>query len=342
MKAIVLHEHGGVEALRHETVPTPEPGSGEVVVRVRAAGVNHVDLDVRAGRSGMAGLFPHVPGVDAAGEVAEVGAGVDEWRVGDRVAPHFILQCGDCSNCVVGRENICEAFDVLGATVWGTYAEYVKVGRQHLVRIPDGLSDAEAVSAYVPFATAWEALMEVGQLQAGETVLVNAAGSGVGSAGLQVAALAGARVIATAGSTEKLERAREAGADGTINYREEPIGERVRELTDGRGVDCVLECVGGEVLQQSIDALAPSGRLVSVGAHAGEVVPLDMIALFRKHVSVHGCGRSTRAIGRRVLELAAEGKLRPVIQQRFPLAEAGVAHTLLEQRKVFGRLVLLP
>ncbi len=342
MKAIALHQHGGVDALHYETLPTPDPGPGEVLVRVRAAGVNHIDLDIRNGSAGIASPFPHVMGVDAVGEVAALGTGVEEWQLGERVVPHFILHCGSCADCTAGRENTCQAAGILGATVWGTYAEYVKVGRQHLVRVPDGPDDAEAVSAYIPFATAWEALIEVGHLQGGETLLINAVGSGVGSAGLQVAALTGARIIATAGSAAKLERARAAGAEGTINYRDEPIEARVRDLTEGRGVDCVFDCVGGNVLQQSIAALAPGGRLLSVGAHAGEVVPVDMIQLFRKHATLHGCGRSTRAIGQRVLELVAEGKLQPVIQQRFSLADAGAAQTLIESREVYGRLVLEP
>ena len=342
MRAIVLHRNGGADALAYETVPTPEPGPGEVLVRVHAAGVNHVDIDIRNGISGMEGAFPHVMGVDAAGEVAAVGDGVTEWKPGDRVAPHFILSCGTCRNCLAGRENICLRFDVLGATTWGTYAEYVKVGRHHLVPIPDALDYDEAVSVYVPFATAWEALIEVGGLRAGENALVNAAGSGVGSAGIQIARLAGARVIATAGSAEKLERARELGADAGIDYRTEEIGPRVREATGGLGADIALDMVGGETLKQTLDALAPGGRLVTVGAHAGERIDVDMIEFFRKHISMHGCGRSTRAMARHVLELAAAKKLMPVIHQRFPLRDAAKAHALMESRNFFGRMVLNP
>lgn len=342
MKAIVLHGNGGLEALRYEELPTPEPGPGEVLVRVHAAGVNHVDIDIRNGISGLEGKFPHVPGVDAAGEVAALGPGVTGWRVGERVAPHFVLSCGACLNCLRGHENICLGFDILGATVWGTYAEYVKVGQHHLVRLPDGLGDDEAVSAYVPFATAWEALITVGGLRAGESVLVNAAGSGVGSAGVQIARLAGARVIASAGSDFKLALAQELGAARGINYRNENIAEAAVRHTGGRGVDCVLDMVGGDTLKQSIAALAPGGRLVTVGAHAGEVVDIDFIELFRKHVSIHGCGRSTKAIAAEVLRLVADGKLRPLIHERFALKDAASAHALLESRGVFGRLVLKP
>ena len=342
MKAIVLHRNGGIEAMSYETIPTPEPGPGEVLVRVHAAGVNHVDIDVRNGISGMEGSFPHVMGVDAAGEVAKVGAGVERWKTGDRVAPHFILSCGVCRNCLSGRENICLQFDVLGATTWGTYAEYVKVGQHHLVQIPQELDYDRAVSVYVPFATAWEALIEVGKLRAGENALVNAAGSGVGSAGIQIAKLAGARVITTAGSTEKLERARKLGADAGIDYSTQSIGPRVREMTGGSGADIALDMVGGETLKQSIDALAPGGRLVTVGAHGGERIDVDMIEFFRKHISMHGCGRSTRAMARHVLELTAAGKLEPVIHERFRLCDAAEAHRLMESRNFFGRMVLNP
>jgi NADPH:quinone reductase-like Zn-dependent oxidoreductase len=342
MKAIVLHKNGGPEAMKYETIRTPEPGPGEVLVRVYAAGVNHVDIDIRNGISGMEGNFPHILGVDAAGEVAKVGDGVHQWKKGDRVAPHFILSCGACKNCLAGKENICLGFDILGATTWGTYAEYVKVGAHNLVRIPDKLDYDQAVSAYVPFATAWEALIEVGKLQAGENCLVNAASSGVGSAGIQIAKLAGAKVITTSSSAQKLTRAKKLGADVGINYRTQKIGPACRKATDGLGVDIALDMVGGETLKQTIDALAPGGRIVTVGAHGGEQIDIDMIEFFRKHISMHGCGRSTRAMAQHVLELTAAKKLKPVIHKRFALKDAAEAHKTMEGRKFFGRMVLNP
>ncbi|MDA0367278.1 MAG: zinc-binding dehydrogenase [Proteobacteria bacterium] len=342
MKAIVLHKNGGPQAMKYETIRTPEPGPGEVLIRVYAAGVNHVDIDIRNGISGMAGNFPHILGVDAAGEVAKVGDGVRQWKKGDRVAPHFILSCGVCQNCISGKENICLSFGILGATQWGTYAEYVKVGAHHLVALPDKLDYDQAVSAYVPFATAWEALIEVGKLQAGENVLINAASSGVGSAGIQIAKLAGARVLTTSSSAQKLARAKKLGADVGINYRTQKIGAQARKMTGGLGVDIALEMVGGETLKQTIDALAPGGRIVTVGAHGGEQVDFDMIEFFRKHISMHGCGRSTRAMASHVLQLTAEKKLKPVIHKRFALKDAPEAHKLMESRKFFGRMVLNP
>ena len=342
MKAIVLRRNGGPKVMRYQDIETPRPGPGEVLMRVHAAGVNHVDIDIRKGVSGMAGDFPHIMGVDAAGEVAEVGDGVTSWKPGDRVAPHFVLSCGVCPNCIRGLENMCVGFEVLGATVWGTYAEYVKVGERHLVRLPDGLSYDDAVSSYVPFATAWEALVTTGHVSPGETVLVNAAGSGVGSASVQVAKLAGAHVIATAGSAAKLRKARELGADDTINYTTKSVSGQVMKLTGGVGVDLALDMVGGDVLIESIKALAPGGRLVTIGAHAGEQVSFDMIEFFRKHISMHGCGRSTRAIAAEVLGLVAAGKLTPVIHRKFKLKDVAKAHEIMESRRFFGRMVLNP
>lgn len=343
MKAAVIHDYGeGCDTLRYEDVQTPSPGSGELLIKTHAMAVNHCDTDLRKGLFGIAQEMPHVMGVDAAGEIIAVGDGVSRFKVGDRVAPHFMLTCGICPNCSDGKENICQNAEILGVTVWGGYAEYVKVGQNHVVRLPDALSYEDAAAGQIPFATAWEALVEVGRIRAGEHVIVTAAGGGVGSAGVQIAKLAGARVIAAAGADDKLEKATALGADATINYEKEDIGEAARALTHGRGVDAVLEMIGGRILRQSIDALADGGRLMTIGAHGGEQVDVDFIEFFRKHITVHGCGRSTKAQVRRVLALMAAGKLRPVIHKRFGLSEAAEAHALMESRKFFGRMVMTP
>jgi NADPH:quinone reductase-like Zn-dependent oxidoreductase len=342
MKAIALHEYGGFDALRFEEVPTPLPGPGEVLIRVHAAGVNHCDTDVRRGVFGVLQRFPHVMGVDAAGVVESVGPGVAAFKPGDRVAPHFMLSCGACRNCRRGLENICLDAQVLGVTTWGTYAQYVKVAQHNLIRLPDGLSFEDAAAALVPFATAWEGLVTVAKLTAGETVLVNAAGSGVGSAAVQIARLAGARVIATVGSDEKAAQARALGAEAVVNYGRENVAETVMRLTGGLGVDVAFDMVGGARLLDCVAALAQGGRIASVGAHGGERVEFDMIEFFRKHISMHGCGRSTPAIAADVLALVAGGRLKPVLFRTFPLAEAAAAHRLMESRAFFGRMVLLP
>jgi NADPH:quinone reductase-like Zn-dependent oxidoreductase len=342
MLAVVLREYGGFDRLRLEDTEAPRPGVGEILIRNRAVGVNHCDTDLRRGIFGVAPSFPHIMGVDSAGEVAAVGEGVTGFAVGDRVAPHFLLSCGTCRNCVAGKENICLNAGVLGVTTWGTYAQFVKVRANNVVRLPDGLSWDAAVAAQIPFATAWEAMIEVGRLTAGETVLINAAGSGVGSAGIQIAKLAGARVIATTGSDDKFAAARELGADEVLNYEKTDIGDAALALTDGLGVDLAFDMVGGARLLDCIAAIAQGGRIVSVGAHAGEHIDIDMIEFFRKHISLHGCGRSTKAIVTKVLDLVAAGKLKPVIFKSFSLAEAAEAHRLMESRHFFGRMVMDP
>jgi NADPH:quinone reductase-like Zn-dependent oxidoreductase len=342
MQAIVLRDYGGVDRLRLEETATPTVGPGEVLIRNAAVGINHCDTDVRRGVFGVAQAFPHVMGVDSAGEVVAVGPGVTGLKVGDRAAPHFLLSCGACRNCIAGKENICLNAGVLGVTTWGTYAQFVRVRADNAVALPDGISYDDAVAGQIPFATAWEALIDVGRLTAGETVLVNAAGSGVGSAGIQIAKLAGARVIATTGSDAKFSAARALGADEVINYETTEVGDAVAALTGGLGVDVALDMVGGARLQDCITALALGGRIVSVGAHGGEHVDLDMIELFRKHISLHGCGRSTRAIVAKVLDLMAAGRLKPVIFKAFPLAEAGEGHRVMESRNFFGRMILHP
>ena len=341
MKAAVIHDYGAAfDTLKYEDVQTPVPGPGELLIKVHANAVNHCDTDLRKGLFGVASTMPHVMGVDAVGEVVHAGEGVSRFRTGDRVAPHFMLTCGVCADCIDGKENLCARADVLGVTVWGGYAEYLKCGQNHVVRIPDSLSWEDAVAGQVPFATAWEALVDVAGIRAGENVLVTAAGGGVGSAGVQIAKLAGARVIAAAGDDGKLERARGLGADATINYNTENIGDAARALTGGRGVDVCLEMIGGDILLQCVDALAPGARLASIGAHAGEQVKLDFVELFRKHVSIHGCGRSTKAQVVRVLDLMAQGKLKPVIHKTFGLDEAPAAHEVMESRNFFGRMVM--
>jgi NADPH:quinone reductase-like Zn-dependent oxidoreductase len=339
---MVLREYGHADRLNWEDVAQPEAGAEEVVIRNHAVGLNHCDTDLRRGLFGVASAFPHVMGVDCAGTVAQIGPGVRGFTIGDRVMPHFVLACGTCQNCQRGRENICLHADLLGITTWGGYAQFTKVRQNHLVRLPDALSFEDAVAGTIPFATAWEALIEVGQLRAGETVLVNAAGSGVGSAGVQIARLAGARVIATTGSDEKFAAARAIGADDVVNYATTNVPDEVHRLTHGVGVDVALDMVGGARLQDAIAAVALGGRIVSVGAHGGEHVDIDMIELFRKHISLHGCGRSTRATFSEVQHLMAAGALRPVVHARFGLAEAAAAHRLMESRAFFGRMIMDP
>lgn len=346
MKAIVIHAHGGPEKLKFEDVETPTAGRNEVVVRTRAIGVNHFDHDVREGISGIEHQMPHIMGLECAGEVHEVGEGVDTFEIGDRVAPVFALSAGPCRepvcNCEMGLDNLCVVGGILGVTHPGTYAEYVKVTQNNVVRLPDALSFEWASAVQVTMATAWNMIVHQIELKPCETVLINAAGSGIGSSAIQIARLLGARIIATAGSDEKLERARELGADEVINYSTTNLTKRAFSLTGGRGVDAVVESVGGEILLCSLDALAWGGRLATCGAHAGEQVTVNVIEFFRKNITVFGTHGAPKSQINEVFGLVAAGKLKPMIQTSFPLAEAELAHRLVDSRQIFGKILLIP
>jgi len=341
MKAAVINEYSeDFSVFKYENVAIPEPKADEVVIKIIASAVNHCDTDLRKGLFGITQPFPWVMGVDACGEIAELGNGVKGFSIGDRVSPHFMLSCGICQNCQEGKENICDSSEVLGVTVWGGYAEYVKCKPHHLIRIPNSLSFSNAVAGQIPFATAWEALIDVANLSLGETILITAAGGGVGTAAIQVAKLAGARIIAAAGSDEKLEKVRALGADEIINYTNQDIGQACKKFTDGKGVDCVLEMVGGNILIQTIDAVSAGGRIAVIGAHGGERVEIDFVDFFRKHITVHGAGRSTKAHVSKVLNLMADGRLKPIIHKTFALQDVGEAHRMMESRNFFGRMVI--
>lgn len=342
MKAIVIREHGGVDKLLYEEVETPKPGPHQVLVRIRASGVNHLDHDVREGVSGIPVTLPHVPGCEGVGEVAELGPGVEGPKVGDRVAIDFAQGDPQSEEWLSGLDGVDFTHGRVGAGQWGTHAEYAVSRVESLISLPDALPFEKAAASMTGFGTSWHMTVTLGGVQAGQTVLVNAAGSVVGSSAIQVAKLHGARVIATAGSDAKLEKAKSLGADEVINYSTQSIREEALRMTGGRGVDLVIESVGGDVLAQSIDAVCFNGRLITCGAHAGEVVPINVIELFRKHMMLHGshfCGRLELA---HVFRLVAEGKLEPVIHNVYPLQEIQEAARRTAERDVFGKMVLVP
>jgi NADPH:quinone reductase-like Zn-dependent oxidoreductase len=340
MKASSFAEYGDETVMRIQELPTPEPGHGQVLVRVRAVGVNHVDLDIRAGVSRIPIAFPHILGIELAGEIEAIGPGVHDWAVGDRVTPHFQVSCGSCSACERGQQMHCARLEMYGIQRQGGYAEYVVAEARSLIRIPDRLGFAAAASIQTTYGTAWHCLVSRGRVRVGETVLVSAAGSGVGTAAVQIAKRMGARVIATAGSDAKLELARAQGADDVVNYTTSDIASAVRNLTDGHGVDMIFEHVGGDVFQRSLLALATGGRITVCGGHAGEVVPLDLIELFRTEHEIIGCARANYDEIGIVLRMAGEGLLEPVIHRTLPLDQASEAHRILAQREAFGKVVL--
>jgi len=342
VKAVRLHQFGGPEVLRLEDVPDPAPMTGDVLLRVRACGLNHLDVDCRAGVSRLPLVLPHTLGREIAGEVVALAPGVDSVLVGDRVLAHIAPACGRCGACLAGRDNLCQKPNLPGIHRPGGYAELAVVSAWGIEAIPPQLSFQEAAAVPIAFGTAWHMLITRGRLRAGETVLIQAAGSTIGSAAIQVARLAGARIIATAGSDAKLSKAKALGVHETINYREEDLVAAVRKHTDGRGVDLVFEHIGGEVFTKSLACLVPGGRMAVCGAHAGEVVPFDIIEFFRREIDLLGSFRATSAELRQVFSLVVESRLRPVIHAAFPLAEAAEAHRVMERREHFGKLLLVP
>lgn len=341
MKAVVFHEFGNADVLRLEELPDPAPGAGEVLVDVSATALNHLDVDVREGVSRFPIAFPHTLGVEPVGRVAVLGEGVERWAVGDRVAVYLIATCGSCVYCRTGRESLCTAPDwFISMGTGGGYAERLVCKASQLIPIPDGVTDVEAAASSIAFGTAWHMLITRARLRAGETVLVNSVGSGIGSAAVQVAKHAGAFVIGTSSRDDKLAKAEELGLDVGIDYTSKDVVEEVLRATDGHGVDVVYEHCGGDLFQKGLDSLAKDGRLVICGAHAGEVVPFDIIPFFRRQLSVIGSFVFDRREVETCFGLIARGALRPQVAATFPLDEAPQAMELMESRDFFGKIVL--
>lgn len=342
MKAVVFHEFGGADVLRLEEVDDPRPGPGEVVLDIAAAALNHLDVDVREGTSRFPVEPPFILGVEVVGRISELGEGVTGWQVGDRVLAYLMNTCGSCRYCASGRESLCLDAGFISFSTGGGYAEKLSCSERHLIRVPDGVSDVDAAATQVAFATAWHMLFTRARLQPAETVMINSVGSGIGSAAVQLARLAGAFVIGNASSGEKLARAAELGMDVGIDYTRQDVVEEVMRATDGRGVDVVFEHVGGTSFQFALDSLAKDGRLVTCGAHAGEVVPFDVIPFFRAQKSVIGSFVYTRAEVSTCLALVAAGRIEPLVHATFPLEQAREAMELMERREHFGKIVLVP
>lgn len=340
MKAVVIRAHGGPEVLRLEDRPEPVPGPGEILVEVRAASLNHLDTWVRRGIPGVRYPLPLVPGCDGAGVVASLGPGVDGPVSGTRVALQPGISCGRCAACLAGDDNLCPRYGILGETCDGTNAGFIVVPAANVMPISDSLGFEAAAAFPLAFLTAWHMAVARARIQPGETVLVHAGGSGVGSAAVQIARLFGARVFATVGSRDKVERVRALGADEVILYRETPFADEVRRLTDKRGVDIVLDHVGQDTWEGNVRSLSRAGRLVLCGATSGHEPTTNLRMLFFKNLSLLGSTMGSKAELLRVLSLVERGQLRPVIDRVLPIAEVSRGHRLLAERVVVGKIVL--
>lgn len=339
MKAIRFHEYGGPEVLRYEDAPEPEIGPGEALVRVRACALNHLDLWQRKGLRRVTLPMPHISGADIAGEVVAIDG--SDIPPGRRVMVQPGLSCGRCAACLSGQDNRCAQYDLLGyRSLPGGYAEYVKVPVANLIPLPDDVDVVAAAAFPLTFLTAWHMLVTKARVQAGEDVLVLAAGSGVGQAAIQVARLHGARVFATAGTDDKAAKARELGTHAVINHRTQDFSEEIKKITDRRGVDVVVEHVGEATWEKSLRSLAPFGRLVTCGATTGPAAKIDLQFLFARQLSIQGSYMGTKGELLRASRFFVSGQLKPVIDRTLPLQEAAAAQQRMEASEHFGKIVL--
>jgi NADPH:quinone reductase-like Zn-dependent oxidoreductase len=342
MKAAVFYEHGPIENLQYADVPTPVPGSGEVLVRVHAAAINHLDLFVRAGMPGINLEFPHWGGSDAAGEVMALGAGVTGWQEGEHVVVNPSLWCGTCEYCIAGEESLCVRYRIIGEHVRGGAAEYLVVSAANLFRIPKDYPWEQAAAAPLVFMTAWRSLITQGQLRAGQSILILGAGGGVASAAIQIAKLAGATVYAASRDERKRQHARELGADHVLDSSGD-FGKEIWRLTGKRGVDMVLENVGAATWDRSLRSVAKGGRVVVFGATSGPHVQLDLRQIFWKQYAIIGATMSNQREFHTVMRLVFwERRLHPVVDRILPLSEMQTAQRVLEAGEQFGKIVLVP
>jgi NADPH:quinone reductase-like Zn-dependent oxidoreductase len=340
MKAARIHQHGGPDVLVVEDIPEPRIKGNQILVRVRACALNHLDLFVRGGIPGMKFPMPHILGSDVAGEVVEVGELCERVKVGWRVLLSPGQSCRQCEHCMAGNDNFCRRFTMLGYAVDGGNAELLAVSEYSAIQIPAHLSFEQAAAAPLVFLTAWHMLMARAKLQPGEDVLVLSASSGVGMAAIQIAKMFQCRVIATAGNLQKAGKARELGADFVIDHYQQDISAEVKQITGKRGVDVVVEHVGVATWQKSLESLAPTGRLVTCGATTGYDARVDLRFLFSKQWSLLGSFMGTMGELHQVMKFVFRGQLKPIVDRTFPLQEIAAAHRYLENQEQFGKVVL--
>lgn len=340
MKAVRIHEFGGPEVLKFEDAPEPHVRKDQVLVRVKACALNHLDLFIRKGLPNV--KLPHINGSDVSGDIAEVGEYITDLKPGRRVLLVPMTFCGVCAACTTGQQNLCPQFSVLGYFNDGGNAEYIAVPRVNVLPIPDELTYDEAASVPLVFVTAWHMLVSRCHIKPGDFVLVLGGGSGVGSAAIQICKLFNARVIATAGDEAKLEKSQELGADYVINHYQQKIGDEVKKITNKAMCDIVFEHVGKATWTESMKSLKPGGSLVTCGATTGPEASFDIRFLFARQLSFLGSFMGTMGDFHEVMQHIFSGRLKAVVDKSFPLREARAAHERLEKSEQFGKVVLNP
>jgi len=342
MQAVLFREHGDRSVIDYGDVPDPDPGDDEVLIDVKAGALNYIDIWARSGLPGLDLEMPHIPGGDGAGEVLDVGEDVTRFEPGDRVALTAGVWCGDCEFCRHGEESMCVRFHIIGEHTPGIHSELAAMPEDNLVHVPEGVDWETAAAAPLVFQTAWRMLIDRAELREGETVLVLGASGGVGHAAVQIAEHAGARVLATASTEEKREYARDIGADETIDYTSVDFANEVRELTDGRGVDVVVDHVGGETWDSSLKSLRKGGRLVTCGATAGFSPETNLRRVFWNQLEMIGSTMATPGQVDDVLSLVWDGTLEPRVRDVLPMSETARAQEMIEEREGFGKVVVVP
>ncbi len=343
MKAIVFSEHGRLDKVQYTDIPKPTIQPNELLIQVKAAALNRLDLFVLQGWPGLNLKMPHVMGSDGSGIVTKLGEAVTGFEVGDRVAINPSLSCGTCHFCLSGQDNLCDHFALLGEHKPGFYAEYTAVPARNLLKMPDHVSFETAAAASLVYVTAWHSLITKGNLQPGESVLIVGAGGGVNTAAIEIAKLAGANPIYVVGSSaEKLARAKALGADVLINRNNENWGKAIFKATQRRGVDMVVDNVGAATYSSSLRSLKKGGRLLTVGNTSGPQFEFDNRYMFTKQISIIGSSMGTIADYEQVMGFIFNGRLNPTIDTSYLLAEGLTALNRLEQADVIGKLILKP
>jgi NADPH:quinone reductase-like Zn-dependent oxidoreductase len=342
MKALCFKEHGGLEVIRHEDVPAPTPGRGEVLLRVKACALNHLDIWVRRGWPGLKLEMPHWGGSDVAGVIVGLGEGVDRWEIDQRVAVDPGFNRAEDEFTRRGEDSLSPGYSILGEHMRGGLAEYVVVPARNLVAMPEGLDFPSAAAPLLVTLTAWRMLLHRAKLRAGESILVVGAGGGANTMATQIAKLAGATVYVVAGNPEKAEKAKELGADFVMERSRSDWGREVLRLTEGRGVDVVVDNVGAATIMTSMKAVARGGRIVIIGNTSGPMAEIDIRFIFGKQISLIGSTMGTHQDFREVTRLLWTGKLNPVIDRVMPLSEGREAFAMMERGDQFGKIVLEP